>query len=376
MEKEQFLSKIYFFTNLISMYLNKKEDPDLVIDDAKFSFLFKLASHHSLNSLLYKVLKDTKVQVSEENLKKLEDYYLSNLRKDVLFAKEREALYKFLNDNQIHFLPLKGLVLRDYYPDPYTREYADNDILFGSNDKDIKKFFVERGYKCESFRKGNHDVYVKKPFFNFEMHRDLFIQDEKRFENAYYFAKILEKTTVKKNFEHCLSDDDFYIYFTAHTFGHFIRAGCGIRTLIDYYVYLRSVKLKNEYVNTELKKLNIVQFSHNIRQLSLKIFDTKPLSDDEKEIVLYIASSGTYGTIENSVDYYVREKGKFRYLMYRLFPPLYFYKRFYPWAYYTIILIPAAWLLRFIRILFTSPRKATNEIKTIVGYKEKQKQSK
>ena len=371
MEKQEFLSKIYFFTNLVSMYLNKKEDPDLVIDDSKFSFLFKLASHHSLNSLLYKVLKDTKVQISEENLKKLEDYYLSNLRKDVLFAKEREALYKFLNDNQIHFLPLKGLVLRDYYPDPYTREYADNDILFGSNDKDIKKFFVERGYKCESFRKGNHDVYVKKPFFNFEMHRDLFDEENKRLKNVSYFKKVIEKSPIKNNFEHYITDEDFYIYFTEHSYKHYALSGCGIRTLIDFYLYLKGTKLNDEYIDKELAKLNIVGFSHNISQLSLKIFAGEPLSKEEEEMLLYIASSGTYGTIEHSVDKGIKEQGKFKYLMSRFFPPYSFYKRAYPWAYYTIILIPIAWLARFFRILFKNPRKATNEIKTITTHKEK-----
>ena len=370
MEKREFLSKIYFFTNLISMYLNKKEDPDLVIDDAKFSFLFKFASHHSLNSLLYKVLKDTKVQVSEENLKKLEDYYLSNLRKDVLFAKEREALNKFLNDNQIHFLPLKGLVLRDYYPDPYTREYADNDILFGSKDTAIKDFFVRRGYKCEAFRKSNHDVFVKKPFYNFEMHRDLFIDDDKRIKNISYFKNSLKNTPIKNGFEHVLSNENFYIYFTAHTYKHFSKSGCGIRTLIDYYLFLKSVRLDFDYIDKELEKIDLVGFSHSVSALSIKLFDDQPLTKEEKEMLLFIASSGTYGTMEHIVNKGVKEKGKFGYLMSRLFPPYSFYKTAYPWAYYTIILIPVAWFMRFFRILFTNPRKATNEIKTISKQKK------
>ena len=365
MEKQVFLSKIYFFTNLISMYLNKKEDPDLVIDDTKFSFLFKLASHHSLNSLLYKVLKDTKVQVSEENLKKLEDYYLSNLRKDVLFAKEREALYKFLNDNQIHFLPLKGLILRDYYPDPYTREYADNDILFGSNDKDIKKFFIERGYKCESFRKGNHDVYVKKPFFNFEMHRTLFHSGENNEKSISYFENILEKLPIKKDYEHYLGDEDFYIYFTSHSYKHFSVSGCGIRTLIDYYLYLKSVNLNFKYINQQLEKIDLLGFSHNISQLSLKIFDGETLNSDEESMLLFIASSGTYGTMDNMVENGIKEKGKLGYFMSRLFPPYSFYKDAFPWAYYTIILIPVAWLIRVLRLLFKRPGKAAREIKAI-----------
>ena len=82
-------------------------------------------------------------------------------------------------------------------------------------------------------------------------------------------------------------------------------------------------------------------------------------------MLLYIASSGTYGTTEHAVKKGVKEKGKFGYLMSRLFPPLSFYKSAYPWAYKCRILIPIAWTMRFFRILFKNPKGAANEIRII-----------
>ena len=89
--------------------------------------------------MFYKVVKDTKVDIKEEYLKVLEPYYFANVQKHVLFAKERKELIDYLYLNGITYLQLKGLVLKDYYPDPYTREFADNDIYFEGNDEKISK---------------------------------------------------------------------------------------------------------------------------------------------------------------------------------------------------------------------------------------------
>ena len=85
---------------------------------------------------------------------------------------------------------------------------------------------------------------------------------------------------------------------------------------------------------------------------------------------MYIASSGTYGTLENSVSKGVKEKGKIGYFMARVFPPYSFYKTAYPWAYKTVILIPIAWLVRAFRILFKNPKKAKKELALISKTKD------
>ena len=365
MDKEKFVNQVNSYLHLIALYLNKKTAVDFKVDEETLSFFALLSKNHSLMALLYKAILDTRLEIPQDKLKKLEEYYLSTIRKDVLFEKERKALFEFLNENQIDYLPLKGLVVKHFYLDPYTREYADNDILFSAREDKIKEFFVKRGYKVESYKKGNHDVYLKKPFFNFEMHRTLFAEGAHSIEFVKYFGNYIKKAPVKEGFEHQLSNEDFYIYFTAHTHKHFDVSGCGIRTLVDYYQYLKNNTLDFDYINKELDKIGLLEFSNKISSLSLKIFDEQELNEEEKEMLLFIASSGTYGTLEHSVTKGVNEKGRFGYFMQRVFPPYSFYKTAYPWAYKSVILIPIAWLARLFRILFKNPKKAKNELKMI-----------
>ena len=372
MEKEVFNNRIVKFIKLFSLYLYKKKASDFAIDNNELSFFIKMANRHSLTALLFKALQDTNSKVEEGVLKKLEEHYFLVLRKAILFDKERKELYDYLNTNQIDYLPLKGIILKDYYFDPYTREFADNDILFdGSKDKLVKDFFTNKDYIVELFRKSNHDVYIKKPFYNFEMHRALFGETGDNKKNIVYFKDYLSKAHIKENYEHELGKEDFYIYFTAHTYKHFHVSGCGIRTLIDYYLFLKNNSdLDFTYINQELEKLDLLDFSNQIKTLAIKLFDDEPIDEKETEMLLYIASSGTYGTVDHYVAKGVKAKGKFGFLMSRVFPPYSFYKSAYPWAYKCPILIPAAWLWRFFRILFKSPGRAMGEIKLISKCKE------
>ena len=373
MEQEQFKKYIHEYLKLLSLYLNKKEAKDFVINKEKASFFYRISKYHSLRAFFYQVVTALKLDVPQECLSKLEQDYLLNVRKAVSFEEERKALYAYLNEQGIDYLPLKGIIIKDYYPDQFSREFADNDILFDEKkDKLVKEFFVKRDYEVEAFRKSNHDVFQKKPFFNFEMHRALFGETGDNGLIIKYFNSYLNKSLIKENKEHYLSDEDFYIYFTAHSYKHYHGSGCGIRTLIDYYLYVKKSNLDFDYINKELEKLNLVDFSNQIKTISQKVFDDEPLSEEEEQVLLYIASSGTYGTLDHSVAKGVKAKGKFGYFMSRIFPPYCFYKYAYPWAYYCPILIPFAWLARFLRVLFKNPKKAKNELKTIHNYKDKE----
>ena len=373
MEKALFKKYVYQYIKVLALYLNGQEAHDLIIDDKALSFFFKLSKHHSLRAVLYSALTTLKLDVNKEVLSKLEEYYLFSIRKALIFENERISLYQYLNDNKIDYLPLKGIILKEYYLDANTREFADNDILFDDAKSElVKKYFKNNNYQVELYKKSNHDVYLKKPVLNFEMHRALFGETGDNEKIVAYFNDYLTKAPVKNGYEHQLSNEDFYIYFTAHSYKHFHHSGCGIRTLIDYYVYLKNTQLDFTYINQELAKLDLLDFSNKMVSLSKKLFGDEELNQEEEEMLLYIASSGTYGTIEHSVAKGVKEKGKFGYFMARVFPPYRFYKNAYPWAYKCPILIPFAWLARFFRIIFKNPKRAKSELKTIRNYKEEE----
>ena len=93
MDKETYIKYLKDYLHLISLYLNKKEEPSFKIDESNFNIFLNLSKKHSLTALFYKVVKDTKVDIKEEYLKVLEQYYFSNVQKHVLFEQERKELF-------------------------------------------------------------------------------------------------------------------------------------------------------------------------------------------------------------------------------------------------------------------------------------------
>ena len=85
---------------------------------------------------------------------------------------ERKAIFEEFGKNGIWYMPLKGAVLKDYYPLPVMRQMSDNDILFdASRADDVKMIMESLGFTSVYFDTGHQDDYQKAPVSHFEMHR-------------------------------------------------------------------------------------------------------------------------------------------------------------------------------------------------------------
>ena len=172
--------------------------------------------------------------------------------------------------------------------------------------------------------------------------------------------------------------EDFYIYITAHEYKHFYQGGTGLRNLVDRYIFLEHYKevLDHEYIEHELKKMDIQDYEKNSRQLCQKMFEGKKLSDDEKALLDYYIFSGSYGTTENLVKNtleikYNNKGGRFYYLLDRFLVPVRksdpYYRSYsvqYPLFYKHKILLPTLPFYRLLRALCKSRGRLITEIKT------------
>ena len=245
------------------------------------------------------------------------------IRKIVLFDSERAAVLRELDKAGIWHMPLKGAVLKDYYPAIGMRQMADNDILFdAARADDVKTIMEGLGFSTVYFDTSNHDVYHKAPVSSFEMHRSLFgpSHDEKLYE--YY--RNAEERLLGDGYEKHLGPEDFYIYVTAHEYMHYSVSGTGLRSVLDTYVYLQKVKLDMGYVTTEAEKLGMAEFEAANRSLAQHLFSGESLTEADRELLEYILSSGVYGTRTNLVQNRLSTfgHGKIHYMLKRFAEPL------------------------------------------------------
>lgn len=300
------------------------------------------------------------------------------IRKNILLDTERKKILNRLEQEQIWYMPLKGAILKEWYPKLGMRQMSDNDILCDGNfRKRIKKIMLDIGFTCEHFGEGHHDAYFKKPVCNFEIHNELF--DDADGKNLHDYYENVKDRLIKDEGNKCgyhFTTEDFYIYITAHEYKHYSKGGTGVRSLLDTYIFMRKFgdSLDWKHISTELEKLGISDFERQSRELAVALFCEKELTEAQEKMLDYYIFSGTYGTIENSVENRIQttaQGSKKQYILQRAFPPLEHYKIWYPWAYKHKVLLPAAWVFRMVRGVTARRKKISAEFK----YLEKRNKS-
>ncbi len=339
-------------------------DHDLIAS-VDLDALYTTSQKHMLTAIVGMALRDAGVE--EKNFKHA---IAASQRKTVVLDHERLMVCNSLNDAGIWHMPLKGSVLKDWYPQFGMRESSDCDILFDSSrSSDVKSIMEWLGYSCESYGGGHHDVYHKKPLTNMQMHVELFGPGYPDNLNRYY-GNVKDRLVQKRGFEYAFTPEDFYIYVIAHEWEHYEKAGTGLRSILDTYVMLKKLTLDWEYIAAETEKLGIRAFEEKNRSLATHLFGEGDLTEEDREMLQYVVESGTYGTIQNSVNNKVEKYGggligRIRYIVGRIFLPMDTVKRSFPVFYKYKILLPFLPAYRLIKGLRTGRRRISTEIRTL-----------
>lgn len=307
------------------------------------------------------------------------------MRKLALFDIERSRILQELEKDNIGYLPLKGVVLRGFYPKAVMRQMSDNDILCDSEKMDAVKTVMERlGYTCLFYKEYNHDTYTKPPTLEFEMHRALF-PDDILPEYAEYYRDIRDRL-LRCEGTRCgyrMRDEDFYAYLIAHMYKHHTIAGTGLRSLADVYVFCKSryASLRQDYLADELRKLHLTDYERQMRLLSQKVFTAQPLDREESRMLAYQMQSGTYGSVDHQ-QYNLMNKrlggddsrqAKRRYLLQRVFIGGKDLEEAYPFFYRHKALYPLLFIYRPVKGVITHPRSIIGEYKRLRAFRKKEK---
>ena len=128
------------------------------LTDEELVKLYKLAKSHDLAHLVGDALiKNNLIEDGEIKAKFQKQIMLAVYRYEKINY-ELGRLRKVLNEAKIPFIPLKGSVLRRYYPEPWMRTSCDIDVLVHESDLEraVSALTSAAGYKADS--KGSHDV--------------------------------------------------------------------------------------------------------------------------------------------------------------------------------------------------------------------------
>jgi len=293
--------------------------------------------------------------------------------------------------------PMKGAIMKSYYPNTEMREMSDIDVLIGKDSMEAAgELLLNMGYELQKAIK-HHDIYIKKPYMVVEAHRSMY--DKHLDRNQYEYFDGFSKAELMENckYTYQFTPEDFYIYMVAHAAKHFYEMGCGIRNLVDIYIYRKKFegKLNQEYLDVELEKCGLTSFVKHMENLSfhwladaplLEIVDTgskknlKSAIQSQTEafyndLFKYMCDSGIYGKDANGIwnkfaDEDASEATSGHLKQWYYFPPVSYMAKYYPWLEEHPVLLPAAWFIRFCRGVFL--KKGENKRKMLSGIDEEE----
>ncbi|MBR3579559.1 MAG: nucleotidyltransferase family protein [Lachnospiraceae bacterium] len=362
-----------YLANLVLSQLNGTK-PENLPHNIKVNELIDIAERNHMNYLIFTALIKTD-NIPEELLKRLRQLVQKSVIITLAQVTELKSIVNAFEKAGIKNQPMKGSYLKFMYPSPEMREMSDIDILVDDTKmSEAGEIMNKLGYTLVQSIK-HHDIYSKKPFMLVEVHRAMY--DKTVDGNQYDYFKSFNKAVLEegKKYTYNFGKEDFYVYMLAHMAKHFYAMGCGIRNLVDVYIYLEKYgkELDRNYLNKELKKCGIYDFAVNIEELAYIWLGGKIGNQFYDDLFQYMVDCGIYGKDENGIWHKFAEeklegkkvtRGKLKRWYY--FPPLFYMAEYYPWLEKFPVLLPVAWGIRAFRGVFMKKGVQKREMLNVI----------
>lgn len=319
--------------------------------------LFKLSKRHDLAHLIGDALYKNRLLPENSEVKKrfLQERSMAVYRYEQI-QYEFEQICSVLEEERIPFVPLKGSVIRNLYPQPWMRTSCDIDVLVKKKDLSLAIGGIVRNLNYTKKDTGSHDV-------------DLFAENGVHLELHYKLASsrdvwrnILEKvwdyTENYTGYRYLLTQEMFYFYHIAHMAGHFRFGGCGVRSFLDLYLMRKYNQYDERILAGLLKEGGLASFNNAVVKVADCWFGGGERTELVVEIESYVLYAGMYGDMQNRVAVAkIENGGKWKFLFFRIFLPYEKLKFQYPKLQKWPILYPFYVVKRWFKLLRKDSRK-------------------
>ncbi len=275
-------------------------------------------------------------------------------------------LYAAFQKNGIDYMPLKGSVIKNMYPNAEMRRMGDADILIRENQYDaIKAVLGELGFVFDY--ETDHEIVWKSHAIELELHKKLVperdIEFFKYFGTGWDFAEAIEG----EPYRYALSPEMQFVFIFAHMAKHYRSGGIGLTHFIDLWVYNRHYPdMDQSVILKALEGLYLKEFYINVMQTLDVWFGQKEPNEITDFITNVVFQSGVLGSNEAKIlsltaKQLKREnkarRSKLGKILRLVFPPVANLSVKYPVLKKAKAVLPVVWVIRWFDVLFVQKGK-------------------
>lgn len=370
-------------------------------DNVDWNELINLSRKHKIEGLIYSALNKSRL------LENIDEDKVKDLKKEVFFTgvtqisnmSKLEKVFNEFSKENVPVIVLKGLVVREYYPQPEQRSMSDADIFVKAKDiNKSKKILIDLGYTEIDAEASHHIKYIKSGYPMIELHwhvmkRDGFSDELDLFEDDIWDRTIEVKVKGAKVLS--LGYEDLALHLCMHMAAHLAASGFGVRQIVDLVLL---VEKKGHLIDWTLfinkaeefgfKKFIIIMFKICNILFSMDIpkeMAVYKIDDEEmfESLISTIFDGGVYGkkdmasNFANQVAFNYKGKdsnatiGAIRRYFRFIFPSIETMSDKYSYARKIRILTPIAWIHHLFSGIFRKEYNFTDKIRFLTkGAKE------
>ncbi len=319
--------EMYFKVILSCLRFSVKKEPfseemrSFVTEDI-LSDLFTLSDRQDLAHLVGYALKKNALLPKDHTAAPLfEKKIVYALYRTERIEYQRRALCAVLEEEKIDHIPLKGALIRDFYPETWMRTSSDADVLIPKERlEEAAKLLCEKEHYTVKER-GGHDISFTAPGGeNMELHFDL-VGEHLMPECSKILQRVWDMalSCEGKEYEKKMPVELFLFYHIAHMAKHIYNGGIGIRFFLDYYLIREKMAPEENLYKELLHRGGIDTFERTVSDLCKFWFEDGEETEKTKLLQDLVFSTGIFGEQKSFVAIRRGEKGIFSYFASRVF---------------------------------------------------------
>lgn len=388
-----------YLIQIIKGMLHEEENTCELVFPEEFDFrkLFQIANHNGISNMAaFSISKNNNIPDEIRNL--FEKQRFAIISQQVNCKKVMSELIEILEEANVKGIVLKGMILKDYYPNPFMRSMSDIDVY--AEQEEIEKLgdlMARHGFSEGVIGRANHYEYIKYGVAKIEFHPELVALSSaygrmvysKKGYSTVSIARKMDLWSYTEPFEGNsyalkLKPEQHYLYVIMHMMNHFLTAGTGIRSVIDVWIMNKHFgdKWDRKVIDDSLEEFGLLKFERYAVALADKWFTLQDdlninIHVDENVLISfekYILNSGTYGNINNLTNRQLRFNAngfsKVSLLMRKVFPPYEHMRIAYSVVDKKPFLLPVMWIYRIFDVLVIRKTKPNSRVRAIINVNE------
>ncbi len=313
--------------------------------------MVSIADRHELLFFLEKYSEDMPAQLADS----LEQKWVSLMAQHLAQMQAVEDMQTALEKAGVDHLFFKGTVTKKRYADPMLRTMGDIDVLYRPSQQTAFRAVMEAmGYG--DFQAGRkNDTYWKRPLVCVEAHRRLIGADSRY---AGYCDGVWERAKPVPGLSHGyeMAVEDEFLFNLIHLAKHLSEGGAGVRFILDVFIY-HHLPMDEAYLERMLEELNLTRFHTVICELADHWFAGGECSEPARKLGAFILQSRVFGSVRVDAALQIQQ-GRLAYIWRTCFPGYREMCSMYSWLGGKPLLLPVAWGMRGVTLLFRRGRAA------------------